>query len=135
MNERIMRRLTYEMKDNYEVTEYDEGRPVRVIYTYERVRIPIYLGKNYPFHSPRLVGNWAHAKYEALAPYIRQYACKNRCVHCMDWSPGHTVNTIIERFIKIDTTISNCVKLDLVFRNTPCLPEAIFPVIFSYLEE
>jgi hypothetical protein len=51
-----------------------------------------------------------------------------------EWVPGSRLDSTIERFIKLDKSISNCIKVNVVFRNVLCLPEDLIPLILSYLE-
>ena len=74
--------------------------------------------------------------YERLPAYYREYTGQTRCPYCEimdDWSPGSRLNGTIERFIKLDRSISNCVKTNVLFRNVLCLPEDLIPLILSYL--
>ena len=135
MDARIIKRLDKELTNGYQVVEFD-GKPIRINYTFRCIRIPINIGYKYPFGPPISIGNWNHAKYELLAPYIRDHLQNNQCLYCSvyeNWKPVITIHTIIERFIAADTLISNCVKLNVVCRNTLHLPYDVLHIIFSYL--
>lgn len=136
---RVSRRLNNELGvGNYEVCEYDKAdAPLVIIYQYRNINIRVHLGNAYPFHMPNYIGNWIHSKYERLPEYYSYYTGKKHCQYCeiMDsWSPGTRLNYMVERFIKLDTSIANCVKVNMLFRNVLCLPEDLIPLILSYLE-
>lgn len=135
---RVLRRLNGELGcDNFTIDEYEEGVPIKIIYLYRNESIRIHLGAAYPFHRPKSIEYWSHSKYEQLPSYYSQYTGKKACPYCeiMDtWSPGSRLDGMIERFIKLDRSISNCVKVNVLFRNVLCLPEDLIPLILSYLE-
>jgi len=138
-NSRIVRRLNGELgADNYTVYEYNDSMsPIKIIYRYRNKDILVNIGSSYPFSSPNQIGDWDHRKYQRLSDYYREYTGKTRCPYCEimdDWSPGSRMDWMIDRFIKLDRSISNCVKTNLLFRNVLCLPEDLIPIILSYLE-
>lgn len=135
---RVARRLNGELGvENYTIDEYEEGVPIKITYRYRETYIRIHIGAAYPFHQPKSIENWSHSKYEKLPSYYSQYTGQKSCPYCeiMDtWSPGTRLEYMIERFIKLDKSISNCVKTNVLFRNVLCLPEDLIPLILSYLE-
>jgi hypothetical protein len=135
---RVLRRLNNELgTDNFIIDEREEGVPVRIIYLYRNTSIRIHLGAAYPFHRPKSIEHWTHSKYERLPSYYGEYTGQKACPYCeiMDnWAPGSRLDGTIERFIKLDKSISNCVKVNVLFRNVLCLPEDLIPLILSYLE-
>jgi hypothetical protein len=138
-NCRIVRRLNGELgKDNYTIDEYNEfDTPTRLTFKYRKTAITIHIGSSYPFHPPKSIGDWDHPKYKRLPDYYREYTGQDWCPYCeiMDeWVPGSRLDSTIERFIKLDTSISNCIKVNVLFRNVLCLPEDLIPLILSYLE-
>lgn len=138
-NSRIVRRLNGELgADNYTIVEYNEfSTPVTIIYRYRNTDIRLNIGSSYPFHPPKQIGGWEHSTYEQLPDYYREYTGQTRCQYCEiidDWSPGSRMSGTIERFIKLDRSISNCVKVNVLFRNVLCLPEDLIPRVLSYLE-
>ena len=138
MSRGIVSRLNGELgADNFTVVEYNEfDTPISIIYKYRNTEMRINTGSSYPFHMPKIIGNWRHSMYERLPAYYREYTGQTRCPYCEimdDWSPGSRLNGTIERFIKLDRSISNCVKTNVLFRNVLCLPEDLIPLILSYL--
>ena len=139
-NSRIVRRLNGELgTDNYTVYEYNDSMsPIKIIYRYRNKDILVNIGSSYPFHQPKTIGDWDHRKYQRLPDYYREYTGKTRCPYCEimdDWSPGSRIDWMIDQFIKLDRSISNCVKTNILFRNVLCLPEDLIPIILSYLED
>ena len=133
MNKLVVKRLNGELNDNYEVID---EKPVIIDYVYKYANLRINLGDRYPFAPPRSIGNWSHEKYRSIPQYVAQYTGSNQCVYCSaieGWDPSFTIHKMISRFIKIDTMISNCVKLNLIQRNTN-LSDNICSIIFSYFE-
>lgn len=136
---RIVNRLNGELgADNYTIVEYNEfSTPITIIYRYRNAEIRINTGMSYPFHQPKTIGDWRHSTYEGLPDYYREYTGHAGCPYCKiidDWSPGSRLSGTIERFIKLDRSISNCVKVNVLFRNVLCLPEDLIPRVLSYLE-
>ena len=136
---RLVLRLNHELGiGNYKITEYNEfGTPIVIIYRFRNTDIHINIGSSYPFHQPKRIGNWQHSKYEKLPQYYKEYTGRTQCPYCeiMDnWTPCSRLDGTIDRFIKLDTSISNCVKVNMLFRNILCLPEDLISLILSYLE-
>ncbi len=136
---RIIRRLTNELGiDNYKIDEQDESdTPIQITYRYRNSDIQIYIGPSFPFHQPKFISNWQHSKYKKPPNYYSLYTGQTRCQYCeiMEaWSPCSRIDEIIGRFIALDRSISNCVKVNVLFRNVLCLPEDLIPLVLSYLE-
>ena len=138
-NSRIIKRLNGELgKENYTIDEYNEfDTPTQLTYKYRNTEVKVNIGSSYPFHPPKHIGDWDHPKYRKLPDYYREYTGQYWCPYCViidEWAPGSRLDGTIERFIKLDTSISNCVKVNVLFRNVLCLPEDLIPLVLSYLE-
>ena len=137
---RVIMRLDKELDMNYDIFSC-ENNVLAICYFYRGVLLHINLGNQYPF-SPPIFDEWHHSRFYIVAPYIEQYYIRGfigkKCLYCSvydDWSPSKKLVSIVEKFIEIDTFISNCVKLNFIYVNKLNLIEDVLPIIFSYLSD
>jgi len=158
----VIKRLNYELKDGYIITDVDKNqRPSCITFHYKGVKLYVNLGEQYPFHPPRSIhdisNSWSHDNYRLYDSLVSKYknstfhnyvkksgfSKREKCIYCDtlcidDWAPSIKLIDIINRFIETDKLISNCIKLELIFfRNRQIieLPEdMIFHEIFQYLQ-
>lgn len=133
------------IKGNVLIVEYD------IFYNYKNHEIVIKLPNQYPFKPPICIRtdtcfSWSHDRFRNIPLYVYKYIgfCSKKikegdCIYCKSmmcpdtWSPGLTINKIIEQFICLDTFLSTCVKLEFIFLNKLELPEDMVREIFSFL--
>ncbi len=137
MNKLIVKRLNKELGENYDIVSMEDPK-----IQFYHCGIPLIVRlHDYPFKPPRFE-NWPHERYYKVAPFIEQQNIRGfigtKCLHCQiydDWTPSCNIQIIVNRFIRLDKFISNCVKLNFVFQNKLNLPEDMLHIIWSYLDD
>ncbi len=137
---RVIMRLDREFMGNYDIVSR-ENDELQIQFLYKGVVLHVSLGNQYPFSPPK-IDEWHHSRFYIVAPYIEQYYIRGfigkKCLYCSvyhDWSPSKKISSVVEKFIEIDTFISNCVKLNFIYVNKLNLIEDVLPIIFSYLSD
>lgn len=150
MMKNFKRRIQAEFGDECEIIETKKNI---IVFNYNfdgRNCVNIVLDDFYPFRPPISVDtirrNWNYERYTNIQrnlPYINKYIImmkdKEECVYYKtllcngEWTPRHIVDDIIKQFIYLDVFISNCIKMEFIYRNKHNLPDDMVYEIFTYL--
>lgn len=120
-------------------------------YNFDRQnRINVVLDDFYPFNPPLFVDTvrrtWNYERYTNIQrnlPYISKYITmmkdKDECIYYKtllcngEWTPRHIVDDVVKQFVYLDAFVSNCIKMEFIYRNKLELPDDMVYEIFSYL--
>jgi hypothetical protein len=130
--------------------EIIESNPKVVVLDYKFGKINVVLDEFYPFNPPLFVDTvrrtWNYERYTNIQrnlPYINKYITmmkdKEECIYYKtllcngEWTPRHIVDDVVKQFIYLDAFVSNCIKMEFIYRNKLELPDDMVYEIFSYL--
>ena len=127
-----------------------ESNPKVIVLDYKFVHINVVLDDFYPFRPPLFVDTvrrtWNYERYSNIQrnlPYISKYITmmkdKDECIYYKtllcngEWTPRHIVDDVVKQFVYLDAFVSNCIKMEFIYRNKLELPDDMVYEIFSYL--